>query len=98
MPRMPTTPPPRMHSPLGTHAPPKWILRDAVNKRAVRILLECILVFYRFNAKYERFMQRNVPIILDLLLQSNSIPKKPLLSNTFWNKTSISVIDKILAI
>ena len=28
----------------ATHAPPK-ILRDMVNERAVRILLECILVY-----------------------------------------------------
>ena len=27
-----------------TPAPPNWILRDTVNERAVRILLECILV------------------------------------------------------
>ena len=30
----------------GTHAPsPHQILRDTVNERALRILLECILVF-----------------------------------------------------
>ena len=28
----------------GMHAPPRQILRDMVNERAVRILLECILV------------------------------------------------------
>ena len=28
----------------GMHAPPQQILRDMVNERAVRILLECILV------------------------------------------------------
>ena len=28
----------------GMHAPPRQILRDMVNERVVRILLECILV------------------------------------------------------
>ena len=38
----PTTHPPAMHAPC--HACPPRILRDAVNERTVRILLECILV------------------------------------------------------
>ena len=29
--------------------PPHWILRDTVNERAVRILLECILVFFTYS-------------------------------------------------
>ena len=33
--------------PPGTHAP--RILRDAINERAARILLECILVFVLFS-------------------------------------------------
>ena len=42
--------PPGMHAlPLDIHATPKWILRDAVNERVVRILLECILVFSQFD-------------------------------------------------
>ena len=35
--------PPVMHAPLPC-MPPQWILRDAVNERAVRIVIECILV------------------------------------------------------
>ena len=35
---------PRHACPLCMHAPPQRILRDVVNERAVRILLECILV------------------------------------------------------
>ena len=34
--------------PPNIHVPPP-ILRDAVNERAVRILLECILVYYTFD-------------------------------------------------
>ena len=39
-------PPPAMHSPPTCHTcpPSPWILRDAVNERAVCILLECTLV------------------------------------------------------
>ena len=36
-------PPPRQ-TPPDKHPPTLWILRNTVNKRAVRILLECILV------------------------------------------------------
>ena len=28
---------------------PHWILRDTVNERALRILLECILVFFTYS-------------------------------------------------
>ena len=52
-------PPPRAHmSPghaylPGTHAPPpRRILRDAVNERAVHILLECNLVVFAFVENY----------------------------------------------
>ena len=34
---------------LGGWADPPWILRDTVNERAVRILLQCILVFNKFE-------------------------------------------------
>ena len=34
----------------GGHACPRQILRDTVNKQAVRILLECILVLDTFKA------------------------------------------------
>ena len=37
------TPSGYIHPP-GTHATPRWILRDVLNERAVCILLECILV------------------------------------------------------
>ena len=39
--------PPGMHIPLGMHAP-RRIVWDALNERAVRILLECILVLNQF--------------------------------------------------
>ena len=39
---LPCTPPRHTHTP-AMHAPPR-ILRDAVNERAVHIILECILV------------------------------------------------------
>ena len=32
--------------PLGRHPPFNWILQDMVNKRVVRILLECILIMW----------------------------------------------------
>ena len=32
----------------GTHAPPRYYEIQSVNARTVRILLECILVFYNF--------------------------------------------------
>ena len=35
--------------------PPNWILRDTVNERAVRILLECILFFNLHLGKYWQF-------------------------------------------
>ena len=34
------------------HMPPPPILRDTVNERAVRILLECILVLYSLVCKF----------------------------------------------
>ena len=54
------TPPPRSRSPCAVHA---CMLGDTVNKRAVRILLECILVrdrFARFIALVELF---SVPVV-----------------------------------
>ena len=36
----------------GTHAPPRQILRDTVNERSVRILLECILVIDIFSKTF----------------------------------------------
>ena len=43
--------PPAMHAPYHTCPHPPQILRDVVNERAVRILLECILVWYNFLSK-----------------------------------------------
>ena len=43
-----TPPPPGRYSSSGRTPPPR-ILRDTVKKRAVRILLECILVFMTVN-------------------------------------------------
>ena len=37
----------------GTHAPPTDTLRDTVNERAVRILLECILVLHVIVTNYK---------------------------------------------
>ena len=36
----------------GTHAPPRQILRDTVNERSARILLECILVIDIFSKTF----------------------------------------------
>ena len=38
-----------LHPGVGKPPPPHWILRDTVNERAVRILLECILVFFTYS-------------------------------------------------
>ena len=44
----------------GLHAP-RQILRDTVNERAVRILLECILVFIK-SATGEQTFQTNITL------------------------------------
>ena len=49
---------PGMHAPPG-HARPRQILRDALNERAVRILLECILVFIKVYILFAKCKRNN---------------------------------------
>ena len=47
-----------MHAPKG-HARPPQILRDALNERPVRILLECILVFIKVYILFAKCKRNN---------------------------------------
>ena len=55
-----------MHAPLGMYAPPRRIPRDALNERAVRIILECILVSLMFHY-FHTFKLKNFPATLQLM-------------------------------
>ena len=48
----------------GMHAAPQQILRDMVNERAVRILVECILVLHFVWKKYQPKNLRMLSVIL----------------------------------
>ena len=52
--------------PLGMYAPLRRILRDALNERAVRILLECILVSLMFHY-FQTFKLKKFPATLQLM-------------------------------
>ena len=49
--------------PPGMHAPPWRILPDAVNERAVHILLECILVI-QLTSVIKRYLRSTFPSML----------------------------------
>ena len=51
--------PPRMENPPGWRTPPRWRTPPTVNVRAVRILLECILVVHAKTIKRKIANQSN---------------------------------------
>ena len=61
-PPRPGTPPPRPGTPPRTgYSPPRSRLQNTVNERPVRILLECILVFFMFASISEIKVTASLP-------------------------------------